>query len=80
MEEGSIVLFDVWRFDGSFYDMTTYIVEDTGGSEAKTHVLRGGRYYCVGISTLEELFREAGFREVVRLRDRFFQPLIIAKK
>jgi len=78
--DGRIVLFDIWRFDGNYYEMTTYIVEDIGRTEAKTLVLHGGRCYCVGISTLEELFRKAGFHEVVTIRNRFFQPLIVAKK
>jgi len=34
----------------------------------------------VEIPTLEKLFAEAGFREVKILRDRFFQPLLIAIK
>lgn len=32
------------------------------------------------IPTLEKLIQEAGSREVKTLRDRFFQPLIIAQK
>ncbi len=77
---GQIVMFDVWDFDGAYYEITTYIVDDTGGRVAKTQVLRGGKYYCVEISTLERLFLEAGYREVTTLRDRFFQPLLVAKK
>ncbi len=79
-DNGQIVLFDVWDFNGNYYEMTTYLVDDAGKPEAKTQVLRGGKYYCVEIPTLERLFQEAGFREVTPLRDRFFQPLLIAKK
>ncbi len=79
-DNGQVVLFDVWDFDGAYYEITTYIVEDVGKPVAQTQVLRGGKYYCVEISTLEKLFKEAGFREVITLRDRFFQPLLIAKK
>ncbi len=75
-----IVMFDVWNFDGAYYEMTTYIVDDTGKPDAKTQILRGGKYYCVEIPTLERLFKEAGYREVTTLRDRFFQPLLVAKK
>lgn len=77
---GQIVMFDVWDFNGSYYDMTTYLVDDVGKPEAITQVLRGGKYYCVEIPTLERLFQEAGFQEVTTLRDRFFQPLLLAKK
>ena len=79
-DNGQVVMFDVWDFDGDYYEITTYIVDDVGMSTAQTQVLRGGKYYCVEISTLEKLFKEAGFREVHTLRDRFFQPLLIAKK
>jgi hypothetical protein len=71
-------MFDVWDFDGDYYEITTYLVDDIGKPVAQTQVLRGGKYYCVEIPTLEKLFTEAGFREVRTLRDRFFQPLLIA--
>ena len=79
-DNGQVVMFDVWDFDGDHYEITTYLVDDVGKSTAQTQVLRGGKYYCVEISTLEKLFTEAGFREVKTLRDRFFQPLLIAIK
>lgn len=79
-ENGQIVMFDVWDFDENHYEITTYLVEDTGRSSAQTQVIRGGKYYCVEISTLEKLFKEAGFREVQTLQERFFQPLLIAIK
>jgi SAM-dependent methyltransferase len=79
-DQGRMVLFDVWEFDGDYYDLTIYVVEDNGEAEAQTHVIRGGRYYCVTTGTLENLFRKAGFGEVRTLKDRFFQPLMVAKK
>jgi SAM-dependent methyltransferase len=79
-ENGQIVMFDVWDFEGNHYEITTYLVEDTGKATAQTQVVRGGKYYCVEISTLEKLFLEAGFQEVRTLENRFFQPLLVAKK
>jgi SAM-dependent methyltransferase len=79
-DRGRMVLFDVWEFDGDYYDLTIYVVEDIGQAEAQTHVIRGGRYYCVTTETLEKFFRQAGFVEVRTLKDRFFQPLMVAKK
>lgn len=79
-ESGQIVLLDVWHFVGAYYDLTTYIIQDEGQSEARTQVLRGGRYYCVEITQLENLFRAAGFRDVIVLRERYFQPLLVALK
>jgi SAM-dependent methyltransferase len=80
IKDGQLVMFDVWEFEGDQYEITTYIIEDKGGSEADTHVLHGGRYYCVQISTLEKLLVEAGFQKVKTLMDCFFQPLIVAVK
>jgi hypothetical protein len=77
-DNGQVVMFDVWDFDREYYEITTYLVDDIGKPVAQTQVLRGGKYYCVEIPTLEKLFTEAGFREVRTLRDRFFQPLLIA--
>ncbi len=74
-----IVIFDVWDFsDADHYEITTYLIEDAGGADVEVKAVRGGRYYCVEIPVLERLFREAGFREVRTLRDRFFQPLLVA--
>ena len=78
--QGKIVVFDCWEFDGDFYDITMYIVEDTGQETAKTHVIRGGRYYCVTISRLEELMKEAGFKRVITLKEGYFQPVLIGLK
>ena len=75
---GRIVIFDLWEFDGDFYDITTYVMEDKGQTTAHTQVIRGGRYYCVPIVTLEKLLIQAGFKQVATLTSsRFFQPLII---
>lgn len=74
------VLFDVWDFSGDQYEITTYIVEDDGTDMPKTRCIRGGRYYCVELSTLERLLRLAGFSRVSIIRERFFQPLLVAEK
>ena len=79
-DNGRVILFDSWNFEGDYYDMTTYVVEDNNGPTANTHVIRGGRYYCVSIATIESLLVQAGFQQVATLRDRFFQPLIVGMK
>lgn len=79
-EEGKLLLFDLWEFDGDFYDFTTYAMLDKGENVVETQVIRGGRYYCVTVSQLEKLMLEAGFKNVVTLRERFFQPLILGMK
>jgi SAM-dependent methyltransferase len=73
------LLFQVWEFDGPLYDLAMYFVEDRGGSDVATRVMRS-KYYAVGTDRLMALMREAGFREVQRLDDRFYQPILIGKR
>lgn len=77
---GHLIVFDLWEFDGDYYDFTTYFLDDQGQPNANTQVIRGGRYYCVTLARLEALLRAVGFCEVTILRDRFYQPLLIGKK
>jgi 2-polyprenyl-3-methyl-5-hydroxy-6-metoxy-1,4-benzoquinol methylase len=79
-ESGRLVLLDVWQFEGNSYEITTYVIEDRGEDFVNAQVVRGGKYFMVDIPTLEKLFHEAGFQEVITLYDRYFQPLIVAKK
>lgn len=69
------LLWQVWDPHGTTYNVTMYVVEDRGGSECRTHVFRS-TYYAVGIPRLMELMKEAGFEEVRRVDNRFFQPVI----
>ncbi len=75
-----LVLFDVWAFDGDHYELTTYIVRDPGEDPPMAKAIRGGRYYCVSIETLEGLMAKVGFSKVGVLRDAFFQPLLVGLK
>jgi len=74
-------LFQVWNPGErpSLYDVAVYVVEDRGKSDCRTHVFRS-QYYGVGISRLVELMGEAGFDNVTRLDDRFFQPVIVGTR
>lgn len=77
---GRVILFDIWEFDGDYYDLTTYIVEDDGDVNQVVTAIRGGRYYCVSLETLKMLMEQAGFRTVDILQDGFFQPLLVGRK
>ena len=78
---GQLVLFDLWEFeDDAHYHITTYVVEDTGSPAPKTTAIRGGRYYCVELPTLQCLMEQAGFYGVEVIQDRFFQPILIGRK
>jgi SAM-dependent methyltransferase len=80
IEGGRIILFDLLEFTADSYDLRIYFLEDIDGKDSKVSVISGGRYYCIEIDKLEYLFLQAGFRKVVTIRDRYFQPLIVAKK
>lgn len=73
------VLFQLWQWRGAIYDLDFYFVEDRGGSRCTTHVFRSS-YYAVSIERIMELMLRAGFEQVRRLNDLFFQPIIAARK
>ncbi len=80
-EENSIrwLLWQVWDPDPPVYDVTMYFVEDRGESTCKTYALRT-TYYAICIPKIMALMQQAGFDDVLRLDDRFFQPMIIGTK
>jgi SAM-dependent methyltransferase len=73
------LIFQVWQFHGLIYDLAMYFVEDRGDANPVTHVMRS-QYYAVGIDKITMLMKTAGFQEVQRFDDRFFQPIILATK
>jgi len=73
------LVFQVWEFQGAIYNLAMYFVEDRGGSDCVTHVMRT-EYYAVGTDKLISLMTAAGFQQVQRLDGRFFQPVIIGKR
>jgi 2-polyprenyl-3-methyl-5-hydroxy-6-metoxy-1,4-benzoquinol methylase len=80
IEGGRIILFDLLEFNTDSYTITVYFLEEMDGKDIKVSAVSGGEYYCVEIDKLEYLFLQAGFRKVVTIRDRYFQPLMVAKK
>ncbi len=73
------LVFQVWEYHGSIYDLSMYFIEDRGGSECISHVMRS-KYYAVPVARLVELMSEAGFQGVCRIDGRFFQPLVAGSK
>jgi len=73
------LVFQVWEFHGIIYDVALYLVEDQGDTVCTTHVMRT-QYYAVSINTLLSLMIQAGFCEVRRIDNRFFQPVIVGKR
>lgn len=80
IENGKVIVFDVWEFSDSRYELTIYIIEDKHEGAPITHIIRGGSYYCVELPRLEKLLSRAGFEGIITLRDRFFQPLVVGRK
>ena len=70
------VLFQVWTWRDRLYDLSFYVVRDAGGSECKARVART-TYYAISIVELIRLMEMAGFCNVRRIDDLFFQPLIV---
>jgi SAM-dependent methyltransferase len=82
IREGNGIRWSIWQvWDPSppTYDVTMYFVEDQGKPVCKTHVFKS-KYYAVGIPVLMRLMKQAGFEDVQRLDDRFFQPVILGQR
>ena len=74
------LIFQVWDFDGEQYDLAFFFVEeDLSNSQVKTHVMRS-RYYAISIERLLELMRQAGFEDVRRLDNAFYQPILMGTR
>jgi SAM-dependent methyltransferase len=73
------LLFQVWEFCGTLYELALYCIEDRGGQDGITRILRT-TYYAIGTETLMALMAQAGFRDVQRLEERFYQPVLIGTK
>lgn len=69
------LIFQNWDWQGEFYNFSLYFIEDEGKSECKTHVMRS-KYYAIGTNRLIELMISAGYQDVKRLDEVFFQPVI----
>jgi SAM-dependent methyltransferase len=69
----------IWDPHPPTYDLTMYIVEDRGVSNCETHVMRSV-YYAVEIPKLIKLMEGAGFHEVRRIDNGFFQPMIVGTR
>lgn len=67
-----------WYWDGDAYDLTLRLTERCGDAKPTIHEF-STRYYAVSFATLERLLREAGFEDVVRRDEHFFQPLMVAR-
>jgi SAM-dependent methyltransferase len=73
------ILFQVWNFEGDIYEMSMYVVKDDGSAECMTQVMRA-KYYAVGTTRLLELLKEAGFEDVKRVDEAYYQPVLVGTR
>jgi SAM-dependent methyltransferase len=77
------VALQVWDFDESdaqYYDFTLYIIEeDLNSKEIVTHAMCS-RYYAISSEKLIKLMHDAGFENISRLNEGFYQPVYIGTR
>jgi SAM-dependent methyltransferase len=73
------ILFQLWEWHGSIYDLHFYFVADDGKHPCVTHVFRSS-YYAVLIEHLIRLMVSVGFEQVQRIDNVFFQPVIAGRR
>ncbi|MGI9283053.1 MAG: class I SAM-dependent methyltransferase [Endozoicomonas sp.] len=71
------ILFQVWDFEGDQYSLAFHLIEENlSTGKAITHTLHS-RYYAISTNRLCELMTQAGFRDVQRINDAFYQPVLL---
>ncbi|WP_048438492.1 bifunctional 2-polyprenyl-6-hydroxyphenol methylase/3-demethylubiquinol 3-O-methyltransferase UbiG [Caenimonas sp. SL110] len=73
------VAVQAWEWDGDQYDLRMYLTTESADGACKTLVVRS-RYYAVSIARLRHLMVEAGFVNVERHDDVFFQPILMGRR
>ena len=74
------IVFQVWDFTGDIYDLAMCFVEDDGKSEvSRAHIFRA-RYYAISPNRLLRLLEDAGFEQVERLDQGFYQPVLVGTR
>ncbi|UJR24021.1 hypothetical protein I4U23_026986 [Adineta vaga] len=77
------VALQVWDFDeqdDQYYDFTLYVIEeDLNSKDIQTHAMHS-RYYAIKSEKLMKLMNDAGFENVVRLNEVFYQPVFIGTR
>ena len=74
------LVFQVWDFEHQYCNITCYFVEENlATGEVATRAMRS-RYYAVSTTVLMELMSAAGFQNVRRLDEVFYQPVLIGSK
>ncbi|MCB1850103.1 MAG: class I SAM-dependent methyltransferase [Gammaproteobacteria bacterium] len=75
-----MVLFQVWDFEGDLYDLSLHITEDDGKTDVTTTRIMRTRYYAISSRKLMALMQEAGFVDIERNNNAFYQPVLTGMK
>jgi SAM-dependent methyltransferase len=74
------LLFQVLDFEGDYYDLSFFFIEENLSThKVITHTMRS-RYYAVSTNKLCELMRKAGFANVRRMDSAFYQPVLVGTR
>lgn len=73
------LVFQVREFRDDLYDVIFYFVEDHGEAHCETHVMRS-TYYAISTDRLTALVEMAGFKDVRRIDDQYYQPLLLGTR
>jgi SAM-dependent methyltransferase len=74
-----IVLFQTWEFHGKRYTMTLYRLAERRGC-TPTQTILSTEYFAIDTDTLMRLMRKAGFVDVRRLDNVYYQPVLIGRR
>jgi SAM-dependent methyltransferase len=70
----------VWDFAGDLYDLTFYVIEEElATGVVNTRALRS-RCYAIGTERVLALMQQAGFEDVQRLDEVFYQPVLVGTR
>lgn len=73
------ILFQVWKSHLPLYDTTLYVIEHHENEAPIAHSSTA-TYYAISIEKLIGLMNQAGFAEINRVDNQYFQPVIVARK
>lgn len=74
------IAFQVWDFAGDQYELSLFLIDDTGRPETPTTRVFRTRYYAITTDHLCALMQEAGFTRVQRLDEGFYQPVLVGTR
>ena len=73
------ILLQVWQFEGEIYEMSMYVIRDDGRGGCQTEVMRA-HYYAIAPDRLLTLLAEAGFTDVKRVDEVYYQPVLLGTR